>query len=163
MSAIITPPTHLLNWIVVGLAIICCKVCQNIALFLLISYLFAFLMQLLSHLNASVRVYNTASVKCYSFVPSSVLLFTSIVDENGHGNCYILSVYDFQLCWGTIVLIFVEDASIEKRHYTWIRKHVNKMALVSQCQLKVIPRSHVLQDKFLSLYILNVYCFFLMK
>lgn len=62
-----------------------------------------------------------------------------------------------------LVLIFVEDASIEKRHYTWIRKHVNKMALVSQCQLKVIPRSHVLQDKFLSLYILNVYCFFLMK
>lgn len=105
MSAIITPPTHLLNWIVVGLAIICCKVCQNIALFLLISYLFAFLMQLLSHLNASVRVYNTASVKCYSFVPSSVLLFTSIVDENGHGNCYILSVYDFQLCWGTSINI----------------------------------------------------------
>lgn len=26
---------------------------------------------------------------------------------------------------------------MEKRHYVWIRKHVNKMALVSQCHLKV--------------------------
>lgn len=51
---------------------------------------------------------------------------------------------------------------MEKRHYTWIRKHVNKMALVSQCQLKEIPRSHVLQDNFFSMYSLNVYDIFFM-
>lgn len=161
MSAIITPPTHLLNWIVVGLAIICCKVCQNIALFLLISYL-----------RFWCNFYHIWTRACVYITPRQWNVTVSFLLL-----CYYLRVLlmkmDMEIviyyqCMTSnyvegLVLIFVEDASIEKRHYTWIRKHVNKMALVSQCQLKVIPRSHVLQDKFLSLYILNVYCFFLMK
>lgn len=45
---------------------------------------------------------------------------------------------------------------MEKRHYVWIRKHVNKMALVSQCHLKVYFQEATL-EAMLDLYLVKLF------